>query len=68
MPTGVGGVEYIVQAIERTILWPEAQSLKRLTSKAVAKFIYELICRFGCIPIFTFDGGTEFKGEVTVLL
>ncbi|KAK0216012.1 hypothetical protein IW262DRAFT_1276377, partial [Armillaria fumosa] len=65
---GTGGAQYIVQAIERTILWPEARALKKQTSKAVAKFIYEeIICRFGCVPMFSFDGGSEFKGEVTNL-
>ncbi|PBK58225.1 hypothetical protein ARMSODRAFT_900673, partial [Armillaria solidipes] len=63
MPSGVGGFEYIVQAIERTILWAEARALKSQTSRLVAKFIYEeIICRFSCVPFFSFDGGSEFKG------
>uniref|UniRef100_A0A0W0FDA2 Putative polyprotein n=1 Tax=Moniliophthora roreri TaxID=221103 RepID=A0A0W0FDA2_MONRR len=65
MPTGVGGYKYIFQAIEPTILWPEARALKALKSSSVAKFIYEeLISRFACIPVLSFDGGSEFKGEV----
>ncbi|PBL01494.1 hypothetical protein ARMGADRAFT_915567 [Armillaria gallica] len=49
MPSGVRGFEYIVQAIERTILWAEARALKSQTSRLVAKFIYkEIICRFSC--------------------
>ncbi|KAJ3884272.1 hypothetical protein GG344DRAFT_60681, partial [Lentinula edodes] len=68
MPTGVGGCDYIIQAIEPTILWPEARAVKGNTAANVAKFIYEdIICRFGCVPYFTFDGGPEFKKEVTEL-
>jgi hypothetical protein len=39
------------------------------TLEQVAKFIYkDIICRFGCVPYFTFDGGSEFQKEVTHLL
>ncbi len=69
MPPGVGGFKYIVQALEPTILWPEAKALKTLTAAAVAKFIYQdLICRFGCIPSISMDAGSEFKREVKELL
>ena len=69
MPKGVGGVEYIIHAIEPTILWVEAKALKDLTAKNVANFIYRyLICRFSCIPFVSIDGGPEFKKEVQTLL
>lgn len=69
MPKGVGGYDYIIQAVEPTILWPEARAVSGNGAAAVAKFIYEdIICRFGCVPYFTFDGGPEFKKEVTDLL
>jgi hypothetical protein len=69
MPSGVQGYSFIVQAIEPTILWPEARSLKELTARGVARFIYEeIICRFACVPFISFDGGSEFKGEVLELL
>lgn len=69
MPTGVGGMEYIIQATEPTILWPEARAISSNTAANVAKFIYEdIICRFLCVPYFTFDGGPEFQKEVTHLL
>ena len=52
-----------------TILWTEARAVTGGGAAPVAKFIYEdIICRFGCIPYFTFDGGLEFQGEVTHLL
>lgn len=69
MPTGVGGCDNIIQAIKPTILWPEARAVVGNTAANVAKFIYEdIICCFGCVPYFTFDGGPEFKKEVTDLL
>ncbi len=47
MLLGVGGVGYILQAIERTILWPEARAVKAANTAMVAKFIYEdIVCRF----------------------
>lgn len=69
MPNGVGGVDRIIQATEPTILWPEARAISGSTAAPVAKFIYEdIICCFGCVPYFTFDGGPEFQKEVTHLL
>ena len=69
MPDGLGGYKYIIQAIEPNILWVEADALKKLNARSVAKFIYaNLICRFGCIPVISMDGGLEFKEEVLQLL
>ena len=69
MPTGVGGFEYVIQAIERTVLWVEARALRNATARAVARFIYEdVICRFSCVPVLTMDNGAEFQGEVQHLL
>ncbi|RDX44443.1 hypothetical protein OH76DRAFT_1317772, partial [Lentinus brumalis] len=59
------GFEYIIQAIERTILWIEARALRQAMARAVARFIYEeIICRFSCVPVITMDNGAEFQGEV----
>lgn len=45
MPTEVGGMEYIIQATEPTILWPEARAMSSNTAANVAKFIYkDIIC------------------------
>lgn len=69
MPTGAGGFEYIIQAIERTILWIEGRALRAANARSVAKFIYEeLVCRFSCVPCITTDNGSEFQGEVQHLL
>lgn len=69
MPAGVGGVGYIIHALETTTLWPEARAVKHITSAVVADFIYkDIICCFACVPVIRFDGGSEFKGEVLDLL
>jgi hypothetical protein len=69
MSTGIGNLNYIVHAVEPTILWPEAKALRTLDAKSVAKFIYEyIVCRFACVPFITMDGGPEFKKEVLFLL
>lgn len=48
--------------------WLEARSLKRKTSDAIAKFIYQdVICCYGCIPQITMDNGKEFLGAVKIL-
>jgi hypothetical protein len=69
MCDGVGGMKYIIHAVEPTILWPEARAVKVLDAKTVARFIYEdIVCRFACVPFMTIDGGPEFKKEVQHLL
>ena len=69
MTVGSQGYEYIIHAIEPTILWTEAKALKKLSARAVADFIYrEIICRFSCVPFISIDGGPEFKKEVLELL
>jgi hypothetical protein len=69
MPMGEQKMEYIFHAEEPTILWAEARAVTNNKARTMAKFIYEeLICRFGCIPLISVDGGPEFKKEVIHLL
>jgi len=68
MPCGFGGMVYLLQAMELSITWPEARTLKSNTSEAWASFIYkDIICHFGCILFFLVDGGSEFKGAAEIL-
>ncbi|KAJ3504975.1 hypothetical protein NMY22_g17741 [Coprinellus aureogranulatus] len=68
MEKGIRGKRYIISAVDSSSGWIEARALKKADSEAVAKFVYEeVICRFSCIPYFTMDGGSEFKGFVEVL-
>jgi len=60
--------EFLVVAREALSGWLEARALPLITSKHIAKFIFEdIICRHGCFRRLLYDGGTENKGAVTVL-
>lgn len=68
MPRGAGGYKYILHAHEDLGSWPEAKASRTNDSKVWSKFIYEeIICRFGCIPLFVTDGGPEFKGLTKIM-
>ena len=68
MEDGYGGKHFLLQAIEPSINWPEAHAAAKNDSKTWAKFIYEdIISRFGCIPIFVVDNGSEFRGVTEIL-
>lgn len=68
MEKGYGGKRYLMQAIEPSIGWIEARATAKNCAENWARFLYEeIICRFGCIPHFTNDGGPEFKGVSQVL-
>lgn len=68
MEVGLHGKRFVISAVDSFSGWIEARALKKADSEAVARFIYEdVICRFSCIPYFTVDGGSEFKGFVDVL-
>ena len=68
MEDGYGGKHFLLQAIEPSINWPKARAAAKNDSKTWAKFIYEdIISRFGCIPIFVVDNGSEFRGVTEIL-
>jgi hypothetical protein len=48
--------------------WVEAKPLTTKEAKGVAKFLWEVICRFGIFGSLIVDGGREFMGEVTKIL
>lgn len=41
--------------------------LRKATSKAIVKFLFSVMCRFGCILHLVTDGGSEFRGALTAL-
>ena len=68
MPDGIGGMKFLLQATDPSISWVEARAVRRASSEAWAKFLYEEVyCRFGGIFLCLVDGGTEFKGAVEIL-
>jgi hypothetical protein len=62
-------MEYIFHAEEPSILWCKAKAVQNANARLVVTFIYQdLICQFGCIPLVSVDGGSEFQKEVSHLL
>ena len=48
--------------------WVEARPMRNLTSKVVARFLWEdIICRHGCFRKLVMDGGSENKDAVQEL-
>jgi hypothetical protein len=48
--------------------WVEVKPLATKEAKGVARFIWEVICRFGIFGILVVDGGKEFVQAVSALL
>ena len=67
MPTS-NGKSYLIVARDDVSGWVEARALAKLSSEAVAKFVYEdVICRHGCFMYLSIDGGPENKSWLSVL-
>ena len=67
MPTS-NGKSYLIVARDDVSGWVEARALAKLSSEAVAKFVYEdVICRHGCFIHLSIDGGLENKSWLSVL-
>ena len=49
----------------QSITFAEAKPLKDKTAVSVARFLYELICRFGCFSTQINDQGREFVNSVS---
>ena len=63
-PTGTGGHEFILVAIDYFTKWVEAASYPKLTAKHVALFIERnIICRYGVPHEMISDNGTHFQAE-----
>src|SRR5258708_17467483 len=68
MPAGSGGQKYIVDLVDNLMGWVEARALRKLRALSIADFLFEVMCRFGCIFQLTCDNGSEFKGAVENLM
>ena len=68
MPAGSGGQKYVVDIVDNLTGWVEAQALRKLRASTIAEFLFDVMCRFGCIFQLTCDNGTEFKGAVEELM
>ena len=68
MPIGKGGQKYIVDLVDNLTGWVEARALRKLKASSIADFLFDVMCRFGCIFQLTCDNGTEFKGTTEELM
>ncbi|KAF9799040.1 hypothetical protein IEO21_10630 [Rhodonia placenta] len=68
MPPGLNGHRYLLHASDAVSKWPEAMSSRKNNAETWARFIWSILCRFGCIPVFVCDGGPEFKGAARAIL
>ena len=60
--------KYIVFAIDYFRKWSEGKALKDKSAGSVARFLFEFICRHGCIDIQVNDQGREFVNQVSTEL
>ena len=64
----VDGFKHLVVCIDYFSKWSEAKPLKDKLATSVATFLYEIICRHGCMKIQINDQGREFVNEVMTQL
>ncbi len=59
MPSRSGGLKYVVDLVDNLTRWVEAHTLWKLRASSIADFLFEVMCRFGCIFQLTCDNGSE---------
>ncbi|MCO5578415.1 hypothetical protein L7F22_032257 [Adiantum nelumboides] len=65
LPITARGKCYILTAVDYLSRWVEAKPVKQITSKDVAKFVYEdICCKFGMPLELLSDKGPGFRGEL----
>ncbi len=67
MPARSSGWKYVLDIVDNLTRWVEAWALHKLRASAIAEFLFNVMCCFGCIFQLTCDNGTEFKGAVEEL-
>src|SRR5258708_6294321 len=68
MPSRSGSLKYIVDLVDNLTGWVKAHALQKLRVSSIADFLFEVMCRFGCIFQLTCNNGSEFKGAVENLM
>ena len=61
----VDGFKHLIVCIDYFSKWSETKAVKDKSGPTVAKFLYEIICRHGCMRIQINDQGKEFVNEVS---
>ena len=68
MPMSEDGFKYVVVLVDYFSKWTEAEALKDKTAISVARFIFNCICRHGCMQIQINDQGREFSNACSTEL
>ncbi|XP_059446338.1 uncharacterized protein LOC132177877 [Corylus avellana] len=64
LPTGKGGVRFVVVVVDYFTKWAEAEALVNITAKNIEKFLWRsVICRYGIPHAFVTDNGKQFDCE-----
>ena len=64
----VDGYKHLIVCIDYFSKWSEAKPVKDKSAETVATFLYEIICRHGCMKIQINDQGREFVNDVMTAL
>ena len=64
----VDGFKHLAVCIDYFSKWSEAKPIKNKSASTTAQFLYEVICRHGCMKIQINDQGREFVNEVSKVL
>ena len=64
----VDGYKHLIVCIDYFSKWSEAKPAKDKSAETVATFLYEIICRHGCMKIQINDQGREFVNDVMTAL
>jgi len=68
LPKTTEGYVAICVVVDYFSKWVEAKPIRAKTAAEVATFLYELICRLGCVTVQINDQGREFCNEVSANL
>ena len=58
------GNKYIVAITDHFTKWSEAAGIPDKSAVSVAKFLYNVVCRFGCMDTLISDQGKEFLNDI----
>ena len=61
----VDGFKHLIVCMDYFSKWSEAKAVKDKSAPTVEKFLYEIICRHGCMSIQINDQGKQFVNEVS---
>ena len=64
----VDGFNHLVVCIDYFTKWSEAKPVRDKTAPTIAQFLYEIICRHGCMNIQINGQGREFVNKVSEVL